>query len=81
MTALIVFWLLAGTAAGAAHVWMLWRASQPPFLGASWHWTRLLLTGGVLVTSAVLDGLLPAAVGYGLAYFATVGIVAIRTRT
>ncbi len=74
-------WLLAGVGAGATHAWMLWRASQPAAHRLSWHGTRLVLIGGVLVAAAVSGGILPAAAGWGLGYFSTVGFVAAGTRT
>ena len=72
-------WLLAGVGAGATHAWMLWRASQPS-ARVSWHWTRLFLIGSVLVASAVAGGIVPAAAGWGIGYFSTVGFVAVGTR-
>jgi hypothetical protein len=75
------FCLLAGAGAGATHAWMLWRASQPSAVGVSWHWTRLVLIAGLLVASAVSGGILPAAAGWGIGYFSTVGFVVAGTRT
>ena len=80
MTAINLLWLLLGAGAGALHAYMLWRASQPRVGGPSGHGIRLLLIGGVLVASAVFGGILPAATGWGIGYFSTVGIVAVRSR-
>lgn len=79
MNTIFVLWFVIGILAGGAHVWLLWRASQPPFHEVAWHLPRLLLIGGVLFASAVWGGLLPAVAGWMIAYFATVGIVATRS--
>lgn len=78
---IFVLWFVIGMSAGGSHVWLVWRASQPPFYGAAWHLPRLLLIGGVLFASAVYGGLLPAVAGWVIAYFAMVGIVAMRSPT
>ena len=78
MNAMLVLWFLIGILSGGAHVWILWLASQPPFHGVAWHLPRLLLVGGVLLVSAVWGALLPAIAGWVTAYFAAVGIVAMR---
>lgn len=78
MTAMNSLWFLAGSIAGGFHVWMLWQASQPHSRGMMWHWTRLFLIGGVLGFAAVTGGILPAAAGWAVAYFAVVGFVATR---
>ena len=79
MNPMFVLWFVIGMSAGGAHVWLLWRASQPPFHGLAWHLPRLLLIGGVLFASAVWGGLLPAVAGWVIAYFASVGTVAMRS--
>jgi hypothetical protein len=79
MNPTFVLWFVIGVMAGCSHAWMLWRASRLPFHGAAWHPPRLLVIGGVLVASAVWGGLLPAVTGWMAAYFATLGIVAIRS--
>lgn len=75
-----VLWFVAGIATGLGHTWLLWRAAQPPFDNVLWYWARLLLVGGVICLAAVYGGLLPAVLGWSLAYFLTVGLVALQKR-
>jgi hypothetical protein len=81
MTGSFFLWFLIGLLAGAAHVWLLWRGSQPPFRGAAFHFPRILLVGGVFFASAILGGLLPAIAGWMLGYFPAVAMVATRKPT
>ena len=78
MMAILGLWFVAGLLAGGVHVGMLWQATQAPFHGAAWHWTRLLFVAGVLVAAAIAGGILQAATGWAVAYFATIGVVATR---
>jgi hypothetical protein len=78
MNATLVLWFLIGMLAGASHVWMMWRASQPPFYGLIWYLPRLLFIGGILFATAVQGGLLPAVAGWLVAYFTLVGVIAMR---
>lgn len=79
MNVISVLWFIAGIAAGSTHIWMLWRASQTPFRLAGWHWTRLLLVGAVFAAAAIHGGILATAAGWGLAYFATIGVIVGRS--
>jgi hypothetical protein len=79
MSAINILWFFAGIAAGSAHVWMLWQAAQPAPRLAPWHLMRLPVIGAVLAASAVFGGILPTAAGWGLAYFATIGVIAGRS--
>ena len=79
MNAMLLLWFLIGMSAGGSHIWLLRRASQPPFHGAAWQLPRSLVSGGVLFASAVWGRLLPAVAGWTIAYFTAVGVVAIRS--
>jgi hypothetical protein len=79
MNAMNLLWFILGFAAGGAHVWMLWQASQPPFHGVTWHFPRLMLIGSVLFASAIGGGMPPAIAGWVISYFISVGIFAIRS--
>ena len=68
-------WVSAGALAGGFHAWLLWRAAQPPFDGVLWHIPRLLLTATVLVAAAFWGHLVPAFIGWGVAYFSAVNFV------
>ncbi len=78
MTATNALWFLVGLASGGIHIWMLWQAAQPQSHGTTWHWTRLLLIGGGMTIAAVSGGILAAAAGWAVAYFAIVGFIATR---
>jgi len=79
MNASFVSWFVIGMSAGGAHVWLLWRASQPPFNGVALHLPRLLLIGGVLFAAAMWGGLLPSVAGWLIAYFSGIGVFAMRS--
>lgn len=79
MIAMNLLWFIVGFSAGGAHAWMLWQASQPPFHGAAWQLPRLLLIGGVLFASAIMGELLSVVAGWVIAYFASVGMFAMRS--
>jgi len=74
MTLANILWLLAGCLLGSGHAVLVWRAARSlkpdPFV-----LVRLLATGALLGLAAWLGALIPAAVGWSVAYFATVAVV------
>lgn len=79
MNAETASWFLGGLVTGGLHACMLWRASQSVLSGLALYWARLMLTGVVLFSAAVNGGIAPAAVGWAIASFGAIGVVALRT--
>jgi hypothetical protein len=80
-------WLLWQAAKASATTWRKLPASGPKLAASATKRSgllpafRWLVVVAVLATAAVLGELLPAVIGWGIAYAATVGIVAVRGRT
>jgi hypothetical protein len=65
MTVTTVIWFLAGLLAGTMHILLVWRAAQSPCRGVMAMPLRMLGVAALLVSAALLGGLLPAACGWG----------------
>ena len=81
MTAMFLLWMAVGVVVGVAHARALWRTAHRRN-GAAWYgvaW-RLPLVGIVLVVSALVGRLLPAAAGWaaGLAIAGVIFLVSQR---
>lgn len=72
-------WVAAGIVLGVFHATGVWRSAKRP---SSWTallgLARLLAVGLVLTAAAILGGILPAATGWAVGFFAALGLVAQR---
>ncbi len=81
MTWLSAVWMVFGAAIGVLHAAGVWRsASRPSVMSALLGLVRLVVVGLALVASAILGGILPAAAGWALGYFAAVAFLSTRRR-
>jgi hypothetical protein len=64
-----LIWAAVGLMAGIAHALWLWRSTrQPGTLEGLSGVLRILGVGALFLVAALADGLVPAAVGWGLAF-------------
>ena len=75
MTELTFLWGALGGAAGMTHAWLLWQAAQQPGHASAVHAGRLVVTVLVLSAAAYFGAILPAFIGWSLAYFVAVGTI------
>lgn len=69
-------WVAVGLVLGIVHAAGTWRSVKYPTVAtAVMGLVRLLVIGVALATAAVFGGILPAAVGWAVSFFASVGIV------
>lgn len=69
MSARAIAWAGLGAAVGIVHALLLWRsARQPASLAGSLGVLRILGVGALLALAALGEGLLPAALGWGLGF-------------
>jgi len=82
MTRVHAIWLAVGLMLGVVHATGLWRsARQRTTTAAVVGLMRLLLVGLALAAAAIFGGIVPAAAGWAVGFFASVGIViAVRLR-
>lgn len=63
----VSFWAVVGLATGALHAVSLWRSSRrPASIEGALGLVRVLSVGAMLFLAARSEGLLPAAVGWGV---------------
>lgn len=74
MTLASVAWMVVGCLLGAGHAFLVWRAARS-LKTAPFVIVRLLASGAVLALAAWWGALIPAALGWCVAYFATVAVV------
>lgn len=83
MSAIVLVWVVIGTAVGVSHAIALWRSAHRSngtgWWGFAW---RLPLVGITLVVTALVGRLVPAAVGWvsGLAVTGVIFLVSQRWR-
>ena len=76
MTWIHAAWLVVGLVLGIVHATGIWRtAKHPSATTAVLGLVRLLAVGLALASAAILGGILPAAAGWAVGFFASAGIV------
>ena len=75
-------WLAIGLVLGVLHATSLWRSTKhPTAITALIGLVRLLVVGLTLAASAIYGAILPAAAGWAVGFFGSVGmVIAIRSR-
>ena len=76
MTWIHAAWVVVGLVLGVVHAAGIWRsAKHPTATTAVMGLVRLLVVGLALAAAAIFGGILPAAAGWAVGFFASVGIV------
>lgn len=81
MSGLFPLGFAAGAIVGVVHARMLWQTAKSPPQRSRLPRFRWLIVVATLATAAAMGCLVPAAIGWGISYGATVGIIALRVRT
>jgi hypothetical protein len=79
MTWIHAAWLAGGFVLGVVHATGIWRSVKRPTMGTTaLGLVRLLVVGLALAAAAIFGGILPAAGGWAIGFFASVGSVMVR---
>ena len=79
MTWIYGAWVVVGLVLGVVHAAGVWRsAKHPTATTAVMGLARLLVVGLALAAAAIFGGILPAAAGWAVGFYASVGFRVLR---